>query len=99
VTAAGSSSRERFCEFWWGVTCKKTVRNTVPLWQKRQALLGRQEKVRLRFNLSHSDGMAVFAVSSGRQIGVDLKYNSENVSIEGIAQRVFSALEIAALES
>jgi len=43
--------------------------------------------------------MAVFAVSSGRQIGVDLKYNSENVNIEGIAQRVFSALEIAVIES
>jgi 4'-phosphopantetheinyl transferase len=55
--------------------------------------------VDLRFNLSHSHGLAVYAVTNGREIGVDLEYNSENMDIEAIAERFFSAQEIAALKS
>jgi 4'-phosphopantetheinyl transferase len=55
--------------------------------------------VDLRFNLSHSHGLAVYAVTNGREIGVDLEYNSENMDIEAIAERFFSAQESAALKS
>jgi 4'-phosphopantetheinyl transferase len=57
------------------------------------------EDARLRFNLSHSRGIVLYAVTHEREIGVDLEYNSENVDIDALAKRFFSLREIAALKS
>ena len=53
----------------------------------------------LRFNLSHSQGLALYAITRGRQIGVDVECVRENRDTEAIAQRFFSPQEIAAIES
>ena len=50
----------------------------------------------LRFNLAHSHGMALYALARGREVGVDLEYIAPRGE-EGIAERFFSAAEVATL--
>lgn len=51
----------------------------------------------LNFNLSHTHGLVVCAVSGGRTVGVDVEYLDRNTDTAGIAERFFSASETAAL--
>jgi 4'-phosphopantetheinyl transferase len=51
----------------------------------------------LRFNLSHSHGAALYVVTRGREIGVDLELIRERLEMDQIAERFFSRPEIAAL--
>lgn len=53
----------------------------------------------LRFNLSHSHGLALCAVGLSREIGVDLEYIRADLADEQIAERFFSAVEVATLRS
>jgi 4'-phosphopantetheinyl transferase len=53
----------------------------------------------LRFNLSHSGDLAVVAVASGREVGVDVEATRAGRRMEGIASRWFNAEEAAALEA
>lgn len=53
----------------------------------------------LRFNLSHSDGLALYAVARGREVGVDLERVRPVLEAEQIAERFFSARENAALRA
>lgn len=52
----------------------------------------------LRFNLSHSDAFAIYAVTRGRNIGIDIERVRDDVAVEQIAQRFFSQGEISSLE-
>jgi 4'-phosphopantetheinyl transferase len=52
---------------------------------------------RLKFNVSHSHGLAILAVTGGREIGVDIELVRQDFSIMEIAQRFFSQREISAL--
>lgn len=47
----------------------------------------------LYFNLSHSDGLALYAVARDRQIGIDLERVCPVAEAEQIAERFFSAQE------
>jgi 4'-phosphopantetheinyl transferase len=51
------------------------------------------------FNLSHSHGLALYAVTRGRKIGVDLERIRPDLADEHIAEQFFSPLEIAALRA
>lgn len=51
----------------------------------------------VRFNLSHSHGLAVFAVAREREVGVDVEWIRADVDVDGIAARFFSTAEHAAL--
>ena len=51
----------------------------------------------LRFNLSHSGEMALYAVARGRNIGVDIERIRDDVAIEQIANKFFSHDEISSL--
>jgi 4'-phosphopantetheinyl transferase len=53
----------------------------------------------LRFNLSHSHGLALYALTSGRSIGVDVERINSNVDVEQIAKVIFAPAEIAELLS
>ncbi|HEX9975426.1 MAG TPA: 4'-phosphopantetheinyl transferase superfamily protein [bacterium] len=55
--------------------------------------------VPLRFNLSHSYGMSLYAIAAGREVGVDIEYIRENFSDIEIAERFFSHDEVTALKS
>ena len=53
----------------------------------------------LKFNLSHSHGLALYAVSLGREIGIDIERFRTNLSFEKIAKRFFSPLEFQMLSA
>ena len=51
----------------------------------------------LRFNLSHSDDIAVLAVARGFNVGVDIERVKPNAATEDIARRFFSSGEVELL--
>jgi len=51
----------------------------------------------LGFNLSHAKGVALCAISQTNAIGVDIEYAREDFPGDEIAERFFSANEVAAL--
>ncbi|HEX8092146.1 MAG TPA: 4'-phosphopantetheinyl transferase superfamily protein [Blastocatellia bacterium] len=51
----------------------------------------------LRFNLSHSHGLALLAVTRDRELGVDIERIRPGISEEGIAERFFSDKEVRML--
>ena len=53
----------------------------------------------LCFNLSHSHEMALYAVTRGREIGVDIEYFRPDVEAEKLAERFFSPREAAVLRA
>lgn len=53
----------------------------------------------LRFNLSHSQELALIAVTQSCDVGVDLEYIRSDFPCEEIAQRFFSSTETAAMRS
>ena len=53
----------------------------------------------LRFNLSHSHNLALYAVAHGREVGVDLERVRFDETAMEIATQFFSALELAALRA
>ena len=60
-------------------------------------LAERFDSHRLRFNLAHSHEIALYALTCGREIGVDLEYIRPMLDMEQIAARFFSVRENAAL--
>jgi 4'-phosphopantetheinyl transferase len=53
----------------------------------------------VRFNLSHSHGVALYAVTRGREVGIDLEYIRSDLEVEQIAERFFSRREVATLRT
>ncbi|MGA7869680.1 MAG: 4'-phosphopantetheinyl transferase superfamily protein [Candidatus Binatus sp.] len=52
-----------------------------------------------RFNMSHSHGVALYAITRGREIGIDLEFIRCDLEAEQIAERFFSRSEIATLRA
>lgn len=50
---------------------------------------------KLSFNLSHSGGLALLAVTSGARVGIDVEHVRLDLAYEEIAARFFSPCEIA----
>jgi 4'-phosphopantetheinyl transferase len=63
----------------------------------KPALVDAAAATELRFNVSHSHEMALFAVACGREVGVDIEYLGREIRGEEIAERFFSARERACL--
>lgn len=53
----------------------------------------------LRFNVSHSHGLALYAITLARDIGVDVEHVRPGFAEEGIAERFFSPREVAVLRA
>ena len=51
----------------------------------------------LHFNLSHSRGLMLCALSRGRKLGVDVEHLRDDVDFGGVAQSFFAPQEIATL--
>jgi 4'-phosphopantetheinyl transferase len=51
----------------------------------------------LRFNVSHAHETALFAITSGREVGVDVEFIREDFAALDTAERFFSEVEVAAL--
>ena len=65
----------------------------------KPALVSESGADAIRFNLSHSHGTALYAVTCGREIGVDLEFIRCDLEAEQIAERFFSHSEIVALRA
>ena len=63
----------------------------------KPALDGPNQDSRLRFNLSHSHGVALFAFTEDKQLGIDVEHIREDFATEEIARRFFSRLEVESL--
>jgi 4'-phosphopantetheinyl transferase len=64
---------------------------------RKPALLPTCGGERLRFNVSHSHQLALYAVTYGREVGIDIEYIRTNFVCEEIAERFFSPRENVAL--
>jgi 4'-phosphopantetheinyl transferase len=53
----------------------------------------------IEFNLSHSNEMALLAVAHGREVGVDVEHVREKFAFQEVAERFFTAKEVAAMRS
>ncbi len=53
----------------------------------------------LRFNVSHAGGLALYAVTRHRAVGVDLEYMRPGVADEQVAERHFSPREVSTLRT
>ena len=51
----------------------------------------------VRFNVAHSDELALMAFARGREVGVDVEYERPDVDIIELARRYFAPEEIAVL--
>ena len=58
-----------------------------------------QNRDALSFNLSHSSGMALYAVAVGRRVSIDIEYMRDDFAALEIAERYFSKDEFEALKS
>jgi 4'-phosphopantetheinyl transferase len=59
--------------------------------------LHRESAEGLCFNISHSAGLALYAVARDREVGIDVEYLRPSLARERIAERVFSPTEVTAL--
>ncbi len=51
------------------------------------------------FNLAHSAGLAAYAISRGRNLGIDVERIQAESAGEGVARRYFSAREVSDLQT
>jgi 4'-phosphopantetheinyl transferase len=51
----------------------------------------------IHFNMSHSHGVALYAVTLGREVGIDVEHIRFDVEVAEIAERFFSRREVAML--
>lgn len=65
--------------------------------QGKPSVRGDQNAIDLRFNISHCEGIALFAFSVGREVGVDVERIRTDISTDEVAAHVFSPEEILAM--
>ena len=53
-----------------------------------------QQFTDLRFNLSHTEGLALIAVTRGREVGVDVERVDESITFQDIAEHYFEPREL-----
>jgi len=53
----------------------------------------------LRFNVSHSHGLCLYAIARGRDVGVDVEYIRPDLARERIAESLFSPADVAAIRA
>lgn len=65
----------------------------------KPSLAGEFNADALCFNLSHADGLALYAVTRGRQLGIDTERVRADLVDDQVAERFFSTQEVAALRA
>jgi len=63
----------------------------------KPALAGETGADAIRFNVAHSRGVALYAVTRGREVGIDLERIRLDLAVMEIAGRFFSRREVATL--
>jgi 4'-phosphopantetheinyl transferase len=67
--------------------------------QGKPALAGDAGLDAIRFNVSHSHGLALYAVTRSRNVGIDLERIRFGLAVMEIAERFFSRREVATLRT
>ncbi len=65
--------------------------------EKGKPALDESQRGSLNFNLAHSHGMAIYAFTREREVGIDLEFIREDLADEEIAERFFSQTEVDVL--
>src|SRR5207245_435472 len=65
----------------------------------KPSLVTKAHRKRVRFNVSHSHQLALFAVTRDRDVGVDIEQMRTDLAVEPLAERFFSPQELATLQS
>jgi 4'-phosphopantetheinyl transferase len=65
----------------------------------KPALSARQTQQDIRFNLSHSHNLAVYALALGREVGIDVEQIDCHHACDALAARYFTASEQADLQT
>ena len=65
----------------------------------KPALASESGEAAIRFNVSHSYGVALYAVTRDREVGIDVELIRSDLKVEQIAARFFSRHEIATLRA
>lgn len=65
----------------------------------KPAIAGGSEPLAISFNLSHSHELALYAVTSGRRIGIDVEFMRSDLADEQIAERFFAPQEVREIRS
>jgi 4'-phosphopantetheinyl transferase len=65
----------------------------------KPSLLHQSASTGLRFNLAHAEGLALYAITRGREVGVDLEKLRRLPDAAAIAERFFAPAEAAKLNS
>jgi len=62
-------------------------------------LANEQKSNLLKFNMSHSGDLALYAIARAQEVGIDIEQWREHIAEEDIAERFFSSQEVTALRS
>jgi 4'-phosphopantetheinyl transferase len=65
----------------------------------KPALAGGSDGDAICFSVSHSHGVALYAFTRGRQVGIDLEHIRFDLAVAEIAERFFSRQEVAVLRT
>jgi 4'-phosphopantetheinyl transferase len=65
----------------------------------KPALSGRHASIDLSFNLSHSEDLALFSITRGYRLGVDVERKRPLNDLEGLTRQILSQAEQAELRS
>jgi 4'-phosphopantetheinyl transferase len=65
----------------------------------KPALAGTSDGDAIRFSVSHSHGVALYAVTRDREVGIDLERIRFDLAVAEIAERFFSRREVAMLRT
>jgi 4'-phosphopantetheinyl transferase len=65
----------------------------------KPALAGESGGDTIRFNVSHSHGVALYAITRGREVGIDLERIRSDLAVAEIAGRFFSRQEVAMFQT
>jgi len=65
----------------------------------KPGLAGETDDDAIRFNVSHSHGVALFAVTRGREVGIDIEHIRFDLEVVEIAEQFFSPREVATLRA
>jgi 4'-phosphopantetheinyl transferase len=86
------------------IACRGTLRELLGVRPHENFICGAFGKPRLQdsemwFNVSHSHGMAMIAVTRGREVGCDIERIDPSFANDKIPERFFSPYEVAALRA